>query len=190
MFCPTCRSEHHERILLDPHLRGYACENRHEFHTTLIEQVGGIPTADTIRPPAMTDDVEILKFWLTDRQARESLPNQLALVCRRIVDLAERNHHVACGENLFAFCPSCGEPRSPFDSDDVYMRGSRCRHGHEFWERGDTVFYQTPDGRANLSAELADDHLPMLIGYYAGDDKIIQPYVHPQLRAVLKRFGK
>jgi hypothetical protein len=188
MFCPTCRSDFHEHSLIDPYLRGYACTHRHVFYETVIQHLGGIPTADTVQPPPMSDDVQILKFWLTDAHARERVPNQLALVCRRMVDIIERDHHVPYVENLFAFCPTCGEPLSRFDSDDVYMQGSRCRNDHEFWERGGTAYYQTHGGKANLSAELVDRHLPQLIDYYAGDDAIIQPYVHPQLRAVLKRF--
>jgi hypothetical protein len=190
MFCPTCRSAFHEHPLLDPYLKGYACENGHLFYETLIQHVGGIPTADTVQPPAMSDDVQILKFWLTDRHARERVPNQLAVLCRRMVDIIERNHHVANAPDLFAFCTICGEPLAAFESDDAYMHGSRCRNRHEFWRRGDTVFYENGGVRPNLSAELVDDHLAQLLAYYAGDMPIIQPYVHPQLRAVLKRFGQ
>lgn len=191
MFCPTCRSDFNERTLLDPYLRGYACKNGDLFFTTLIEHVGGIPTADTVQPPAMNDDIQILKFWLTDRHARERVPNQLALLCRRMVDILERDHHLATVPNLFAFCPTCGEALVPFESDDLYMHGSRCSNGHEVWRHGSTVYYADPRGlETNLSAELVDDHLPQLLAYCAGDHEIIQPYVHPQLRAVLKRFRK
>lgn len=190
MFCPTCRSEFHEHTLVDPYLRGYACKNGHVFFTTLIEHRGGIPTADTVQPPAMSDDPHILKFWLTDRHARERVPNQLALLCRRMVDIIERDHHVPNPPDLFAFCPTCGEPLSPFDSGDIYMWGSGCCHGHKFWRHGDTMFYEDHGVRTNLSAELVDDHLPQLLEYYAGDMEVIQPHVHPQLRAVLKRFAK
>jgi hypothetical protein len=37
---------------------------------------------------------------------------------------------------------------------------------------------------------LDDAFIPKLIEYYAGDDDLIKPYVHPQLRSVLRRFGK
>ena len=190
MFCPTCQSAFFEHPLLDPYLKGYACKNGDVFHTTLIEQAGGIPTADTIQPPPMIDDVQILKFWLADSHARERLPNQLALVCRRIVEIVESHHHVQEIENPFEFCPTCAETLSPFDSDDVYLQGLRCRNGHEFWWRGSTVHYVERGVRATLSAELDDDFIPKLIEYYAGDDELIRPYVHPQLRSVLKRFGK
>lgn len=190
MFCPMCQSDLYEHPLLDPSLEGYACKNSHLFYTTLLEQVGGIPTAETIQPPPMNDDTQILKFWLTNRHARERLPNQLALVCRRIVEIVEENHRVAKVEKPFAFCPTCSETLSRFDSDDLYMQGLRCTNGHEFWERGSTINYMKRGARANLSAELDDDYIPKLIEYYASENKWIRPYVHPQLREVLKRFGK
>src|SRR5687767_5391985 len=121
MFCPTCRSDSQEHPLIDPHLRGSACGRRHVFFPTVIDHLGGIPTADAVRPPAMGDDVQILKFWLTDAHARERVPNKLALVCRRMVVIIERDHHVANAPDLFAFCPLCGEALAGFESDDVYM---------------------------------------------------------------------
>jgi hypothetical protein len=190
MFCPICQLAFYERTLIDPNLKGYACRNGDVFYTTLIEQVGGIPTADTIRPPPMTNDIQILKFWLADPHARERLPNELAVVCRRMVEIADNNHHVSKVEDPFSFCPTCGETLARFDSDDLYMQGLRCRNGHEFWWRGRTVNYIERGVRKNLSAELDDEYLPTLIEFYAGDDELIRPYVHPQLRGVLKRFGK
>jgi hypothetical protein len=73
------------------------------------------------------------------------------------------------------FCPTC---RSDFHEHpllDPYLRGYACGNRH--------VYYTT-------MIELVDDHLPQMLAYYAGDMPIIQPYVHPQLRAVLKRFDK
>lgn len=190
MFCPACRSELREHVLLDPRLKGYACGGGHFFYSTLKEQFGGIPRAAGVRPlPGGSSDVQVLKFWLTDPHARERLPNQLALVCRRLVEIAEHGRHVAKVENPFAFCPSCGDALSRFDSDDVYSRGLRCTNGHEFWERGGTVDYTERGARANLSAELDDDYMPALIEYWLDDSAWVRPYVHPQLRDVLKRFG-
>lgn len=189
IFCPTCQSALHERTLLDPHIQGYACSDGDVFFTTLIHQAGGIPTADTIRPPPLNDDIQILKFWLSDGHARDRVPNQLAVLCRRMVEIAEDNHHVAHVADPFVFCPTCRQALIRFDSDDGYMQGLRCSSGHEFWARGGTVHYVDRGVRANLSADLDDDYMPKLIEYYAGDDKHIKPYVHPQLRGVLQRFG-
>jgi hypothetical protein len=188
MFCPTCRSTLSERALLDANLKGYACSKGDRFYTTLIDQAGGMPTADTIEPPPLKDDLQILKFWLTDTAARARVPNQLAVACRRIVEMAERHHHVARVEEPFAFCPKCGETLSRFDSDDQYMQGLRCTSGHEYWWRGSTLHYVEGGIRANLSAELDDEFLRKVIEYYAGGNEYVEPYVHPQLRAVLKRF--
>lgn len=190
MFCPTCQAALAEHTLLDPNLKGYRCANGDIFSTTLNEQFGGIPKANTIQPPPIDDDIRLLKFWLTDQRARERLPNQLAILYRRLVEIAEDNHHIAPVASPFTFCLTCGDPLSRFDSDDVYMQGSRCRNGHEFWERGNTVFYTESGAQANLSADLDDDYMPTLIEFYTRDDDVIQPYVHPQLRAVLKRFAK
>ena len=191
MFCPICQFAFYERTLLDPSLQGYACTNSHHFYTTLIEQSGGIPTADTIQPPRLNSDLQVLKFWLSDRQARARLPNELAVACRRIIEIAEDEHHVAKVENPFAFCPTCGEALTPFDSDDLYMQGLKCGTGHEVWWRGRTVNYVERGARKNLTVELADDSIPQWIEYFASDeDQLIKPYVHPQLRDVLKRVGK
>lgn len=179
----------HERTLLDPNIQGYACSNGDVFYVTLIEQAGGIPIAATIRPPAMSDDIQILKFWLSDKHASERVPNQLAVLCRRMVEISEENRHVAAVADPFAFCPTCSEALVRFESDDVYMQGLRCSRGHEFWARGSTIYYVDRGVRANLSADLDDDYMPKLIEYYAGDNKHIKPYVHPQLRGVLQRFG-
>jgi hypothetical protein len=190
MYCPRCRSELAERAVLDPNLKGYVCKNGDAFYETLIDQTGGIPRADTIQPPLMNDDIQTLKFWLSDKDARKRLPNQLALACRRIVEIVEGNLHVAAVDNPFAFCPTCGKTLARFDSDDLYMQGLRCANDHEFWWRGSTVQYVARGVRTNLSAELDDDFLRTLIAYYTSDDECLEPYVHPQLRRVLARFGK
>jgi hypothetical protein len=188
-FCPTCQSALRERPLLDSHLKGYACQNGHRFYLTLIAPLG-IPTADTIRPPAMTDDLQILRFWLTDQDARERVPNQLAVVCRRILDIREDGHRIARVPYPFMFCPRCGDALARFDSDDLHMQGLHCDHFHEFWEHGGTVYYGDRRQRTRLSAELSDDDLPQQIEYYAGNSEYITPYVHSQLRDVLKRFAE
>ena len=191
MFCPTCQSNIHEHALLDPNLKGYACGRGHIFYETLNEQFGGIPMADTVQPlPDSSSDLQVLKFWLTDPYARERLPNQLALVCRRIVERIEDDYHVTKAESPFAFCPACGVPLSRFDSADVYMQGLRCLNGHVFWWRGSTINFTEDGRRRNLSAELDDDDTSTLIEYWTGDSVWVKPYVHPQLRGVLKRFGK
>lgn len=190
MFCPACQLALNERTLIDPILEGYACGNGHVFYTTVIEQAGGIPAAATIEPPPLSNDIQILKFWLTDPLARMRVPNLLAVVCRRMVELAERDQHVAKVPDPFAFCPTCSEALVRFDSDDVYMQGLRCRNSHEFWSRGGTVHFVERGLRANLSVELDDEYLPTLIEYYTGNDELVRPYVHPQLRGVLKRFGR
>lgn len=66
----------------------------------------------------------------------------------------------------------------------------RCANGHECWWRGYTIDYVTNGVRANLSIDLDDAFIPTLIRYYTGNDRMIAPYVHPQLRAVLERFAK
>ena len=190
MFCPACRLALDERTLIDPILEGYACGNGHLFYTTVIEQVGVLPAADTIQPPPLSNDIQILKFWLADPLARVRVPNELAVVCRRIVDIADHAHRVAKVDDPFSFCPTCGETLARFDSDDVYLQGLRCINSHEFWWRGRTVHYVEHGVRANLSVELDDESMPALIEYYAGDDELVKPYVHPQLRGVLERFGR
>ena len=188
-FCPACQSGLREKPLVDSNLRGYRCGSRHVFYTTLNEQFGGIPTADTVATlPGGTSDVQVLRFWLTDRDARQRLPNQLALVCRKFVEIAEGTGDDAEADNPFAFCPACGQGLSRFESDDLYMQGLRCQNGHEFWWRGSTISFQEQGTRANFSAELTDRDVPALVEYWLGDSKWIQPYVHPQLRGVLHRF--
>ena len=154
MFCPACQSDLHEHTLLDPNLRGYICGNDHVYFVTLVEQAGGIPTIHNFEPPPIDDDVEVMKFWLTNPRARERLPNQLGWVCRRLIEIAEGNRRVAKLEQPFAFCPLCGDPLGQFESDDVYLQGSRCRNSHEFWDRGGSAYYKHDGVNAHLTTEL------------------------------------
>ena len=188
MFCPMCQSLLHEHTLLDPHLTGYICANGHVYYTNVVEQVGVLPEANTIRPPAMDDDVQVLKYWLTDPHARKTVPDQLAVACRRIVEIVEKNLRVPRVNEPFAFCPVCGEKLLHVDSDDTYLQCLRCRNAHQFWWRGTRLHYDG-DVRRNLSAELDDEFLLSLIEYYSSSDEIIKPYDPPQLQTVLKHFG-
>jgi hypothetical protein len=185
MYCPACGSELAGRSLLDPYIEGYICANGHIYFTTLNEQRGALPRADTVDPPPMQSDVDVLKFWLTDALARKRVPNQLAWACRRLVEVMEADHHVGKPVEPFAFCPTCGTRLAHFASDDLYMQGLRCPNGHELWWRGNTVWYDR--NSANLSVELADDDLPRLIEYYTRENDYVTPYVHPTLRGLLRR---
>jgi hypothetical protein len=189
MFCPTCGSVFQEHPLLDPNLRGYGCAAGHVFHTTVVEQIGGIPEAQTIDPPPAGNDLDVLRFWLTNPLARQRLPNQLAVVCRRLLENNEGVRRVAAAADPFVFCPSCSAPLARFKSDDVYLQGLRCANGHDFWHRGSYVLYVDNGVNKNLSAELDDDFMPKLIEYYVSDDKWVRPYVHPQLREALQRLA-
>jgi hypothetical protein len=188
MYCPTCAAPFREHVLLDPNLQGFVCDNGDLFHKTLVEQPGVLPEANTVQPPHMTNDMDILRFWLTQPLARSRLPNQLAIICRRIVEIVEHNHRVAWVRRPFVFCPLCSSELAHVPSDDVYMELLRCTTGHEFWERGQTAWY--PDGgvKTSLSAELPDEFMPQMIKSYVSDEWYIQPWVHPQVRGVLERF--
>ena len=186
MYCPKCQSMLRDHSLLDPKLKGYICANGHVFYTTVVEQ-GVIPQAHTIQPPEIDDDIQVLKFWLTDARARERVPDQLALACRRIIEIVETDRRVEAVNEPFAFCPTCAEKLANIDSDDVYMSLLGCSNAHRFWWRGMIMHHDGDVGRT-LSTELDDEHLLTLIAFYTSDDRMIRPYVHPQLRAVLNRF--
>ena len=188
MFCPKCGSSLRDHTLLDINLRGFVCSNDHVCFRELNPQQGGIPTAETIDPPPFGSDIEILKFWLTDPRARERLPNQLALACRRIVEIAEAGTRIPRASRPIAFCPTCGKTLSHFDSNDGYMEGLRCAEGHELWWRGLMLSFTEQGRRKTLSIDPDDEHLRQLIEFYTSDDQYIAPYVHSQLRSVLSRY--
>ena len=174
--------------LLDPNLSGFVCENVHVFYRTVIAQEGLLPEAHTIRPPTLNNDIEILKFWLTDADARKRVPDQLAVVCRRLVEIAESDRHLPRVDRPFSFCLTCGEPLAHLDARDPYMEGLRCKNGHEFWWRGFHVHYSEQGRRNTFSVDMPDDDLPMNLEYYASTNSYAAPYVHPQLREVLNRL--
>ena len=182
--CATCAAPLTARPLDDPNLRGYGCANGHGFYSIVDEQAGGIPTADTIEPPSLSDDGAILRYWLTDPRARKRVPNMLAVVLRRILEISEHGRRIATVSAPFLFCPGCGERFHPFDSRDTHTLGRECRNGHQYYEHGYTLYYEK--GRKNLSAELYDEFLAAQIRYYL-TEPLVKPYVHPQIRAVLLR---
>lgn len=153
----------------------------------LVGEIGGIPEAATISPPPLDDDIAILKFWLTDRLARCRVPDQLAVACRRLVEIAEQGRRIR-RRDIFQACLTCGGTLARVASDDPYMQLLRCDRGHEYWWRGDALTWTDSDVRMHLAADPDDETLLTLIDYYSGDHPVIQPYVHPQLRSALKRL--
>ena len=188
MYCPQCGASLRTRSLLDPKASGYGCENGHLFYELIAPQVGLIPTADTISPPAIANEIDVLTFWLTDARARERVPDQLAQLSRRLIEHAEGRRYGGLGDAAVDYCPQCAGVQSPIASSDPYMSLRRCDQGHELWWRG-RMFHFTQDGvRITMYAEHTDAYLPRMLEYYTTDHELLAPYVHPQLRGALKTF--
>ena len=154
-----------------------------------LEQTGLLPTADTIAPPPLSDDIEIFRYWLTDSRARQRVPDQLALLCRHYVDAVEGQQYDTGGYLSFTHCLHCGMPAEHTSADDPYMTLLRCEDGHEFWWRGYTLHYTDNGVRTTISHDITADDVPRLFEYYALEE-LVRPWVHPQLRGAMIRFHR
>lgn len=177
------------RPLDDENARGFRCTAGHRFYSFYDEHGGIVPASSTIKPPHLTDDRSILRYWLLDPPARLRVPNQLAVVVRRILELSEGGEPMARIDHPFRFCPICGEQFTAFDVGDGYMWYRGCRHGHTHWEHQYTLFPGDVVGKDNLSIELYDEFLPKQLDSYLTNE-IFEWYIHPQLRDVLTRFAR
>lgn len=189
MYCPHCGAGTHERTLLDPNLHGFVCDNGHRLYTPIIAQVGVLPMADTIKPPPISGDIDILRFWLTNVPARQRVPDDLALLCRLFVEMVEGNPYDAADNMPFTHCLKCGEAAEHTAAGDPYMTLLRCARGHEYWWRGYTLHYTDNGVKTTISRDITAADVPRLFGYYAHDE-LVRPWVHPQLRDALVRFHR
>ena len=176
------------RPLDDENARGFRCNAGHRFYSFYDEHGGIVPASKTIEPPHLADDRIILRFWLLDPPARLRVPNQLAVVVRRILELSEGGESMARIDHPFRFCPICGEAFTASDVGDGYMWHKRCRAGHTHWEHQYTLFPGDVAGRDNLSIELYDEFLSNQLDAYLTNE-MFEWYIHPQLRDVLTRFA-
>jgi hypothetical protein len=189
MYCAHCGARLRDRAIVDVHMQGFICDHGHRLHRPLVEQAGVLPTAVSVRPPVLDDDVAIFRFWLTDARARSRLPHQLALLCRRFVEITDGDAYQGGRELTFAHCLHCGAEAVYVPGSDPHMTLLRCQHGHEFWVHGSSL-YCTIDGTSTtISRDLIADDVPGMVDYYAHHE-IVRPWVHPQLRGALIRFSR
>ena len=177
------------RSLDDENARGFRCATGHRFYSFYDEHGGIVPASNTIEPPHLADDRSILRFWLLDPPARLRVPNQLAVVVRRILEQSDGGEAMARIDHPFNFCPICGEQFTVSDVSDGYMWHKGCRHGHGHWVHHYTLFPGDVVGKDNLSIELYDEFLPTQLDAYLTDE-MFGWYIHPQLRDVLTRFAR
>lgn len=176
------------RVLADANARGFRCTAGHPFYSFYDEHGGIVPASNTIDPPQIADDTGVLRYWLLDPAARLRVPNQLAVLVRRILELSEGGERMARIDFPFRFCPICGEQFTQSDVSDGYMWYKSCRHGHAHWEHQYTLFPGDRVGTDNLSIELYDEFLPTQLDTYLTNE-MFEWYVHPQLRDVLIRLA-
>lgn len=177
------------RPLDDENARGFRCAAGHPFYSFYDEHGGIVPASNTIEPPHLADDRSILRYWLLDPPARLRVPNKLAVVVRRILELSEGGQPLARIDHPFRFCTICGEQFTESDVGDGYLWKKSCRHGHTHWEHQYTLFPGDVVGKDNLSIELYDEFLPKQLDAYLTHE-MFEWYIHPQLRDALTRFAR
>jgi|GEM_PF-4367125 len=162
-FCPFCKLGLKEYELIDPYLVGLKCENHHYFH---IEMIKDGCFDDKSLQSDKTTSLEIAKDWLTDKNLRKQLQNQLAEVLRKYVNMQasvtvdEENHDV------FNFCPICGFPLEKFEQDDVWVEGLECPNKHVFYSRNGLSHNLT-----NLQPDITKKDFDFLLEGYLEEDQ-------------------
>lgn len=188
MFCCMCGDELSRAPVIDVLIRRYRCPRGHLFYQ------GGrprdeIPDPGRVKEPKELDDRQLLEFWLGNMRARREVPDDLAALCRRLIDLETID--VAPQRDFWprpvAFCFVCGSP-TVRHGRDLYMDGYLCERGHQLWERGGHMHLTPPDHeRVQLDIEPNPWWAAASADNWLADQEHTTPYITPALRGVIGR---
>ena len=135
------------------------------------------------------NELQIIEYWLGDEKARKVLNAQLAEILRSIAD--ERGGRSIDDSPSFSSCPLCAKPLEPFDQPDIWVLGLRCGSGHEFSQRGGSIW---TSGRASgenvaLERELSASTLRTLVDGWLEGHPAADAQVHESIRRVLQSYS-
>lgn len=190
-YCPTCGAELGPYPIKDIYLSGLSCPNKHFFFKSKRDVLSIDSLKAKSRPSPSSDggrDLEVIEYWLTDEGARATLNDQIAVILRRIYEILKDRRHISREPNVFVFCPLCRMPLKDFDEGDSWQRGQRCNNSHEYRERGGTVDFWIEGTRANLSEEMPDVTLMVLLECWLKGDRLSETQLHGEIKKILSRF--
>ena len=98
LHCPVCGLVLTTYALPDSKRVGYLCQCGHSFFTWSRPFARYLPKPEkTPALPQGATDLAILRYWLTDRVAREQLVDHLSLVCERLIEILDGTTAPALG---------------------------------------------------------------------------------------------
>ena len=157
-FCPYCKLDLNEYELIDPYMIGFACKNHHRFHIEIIRD--GQFTDKSLQSDK-TSPLEIAKDWLTDKNLRKQVQNQLAEILRKYIDIQTSISNEEEKNQSFMYCPICTFDLKEFEQDDVWVVGLKCSNNHILYSRNGLSY----DG-AWLKTDISKDTFSFLIKSY------------------------
>ena len=181
--CPSCGRKLDRGHCADPWVICLVCQNGHRFFILpKAPNAADSAKAASLRLPEISDmsPQAIASFWLSEPTARSVLNEQLAELLRSILEARS-----ACDEPVFAFCPICGANLADFDQPDIWVRGLRCTTGHNWFERGGSLFCVTSGERLELQAEENDATISQLIAGWLKPRPNFESNLHDSVRRVL-----
>lgn len=135
-YCPYCASGLSIAPLIDPYLIGFTCANGHCFHCEVKQ---GEPTKQGFKIPS-GKPVEMAKECLANKTLREFIPNQVAEILRKYIDLVEADITLKEDDPEVHFCPICSKSLQEFPQDDVWVKGLSCSNKHILYERNGLTY--------------------------------------------------
>ena len=184
-YCTVCGDVVAEAPVVDVFITRWRCARGHLFYRPHEPRNSRIPDPRKVIEPKGVSDRALLEFWLTTLHARRQMSEELASVCRRLVELGTIDVAPVdeAGRARVKFCFVCGSATKSFRSS--WETGYRCEGGHTLFERGGHIhlafeaegIFLEPESW--WAARLADRWL--------GDDEHTTPYISPAVRGVIAR---
>jgi len=193
--CPLCKLPLKKVDTLDIFIQGMKCERNHRFYIPLKSpSMAAVERCTSTKGSPQNDELAVVQDWLTDVKLRSVLRDDLATILRRIYEIKTANMRVAYTPSaahiaeIFKYCPLCTELLNPYNQDDVWVQGMQCANGHQFRMRNGIAFSIGDSTLIYLHEEMADETLHWSIDQWFKDDPRFRKQLHPQIKAILKRF--
>ena len=189
-YCPTCSSTISRENCIDSYMQCYRCDNGHRYFEQLKDVLFvDSRQASSIDSPSsnVTDDDEIIEYWLSSDGPRGKLNGQLALILQSIYDISKKNRKYDIDSLSYKYCPLCKGELENFDQSDGWVIGKKCGNGHSFYERGGKLWHK---GTLNIVEDMDSSILLSSIGAWLKDKKWLKRQMHKEIRGILERFKK
>lgn len=192
-YCPTCGAELTPYSLIDIHLSGLSCQNKHYFYETNKD----VLSVDSLRVKEIKktasknkNDLELIEYWLTEKEARSVINDQIAVILRRIYEIIKEQRHIHYEKSVFVLCPICRGKLETFKQPDVWVEGLKCNNSHKYYERGDTIRFKVHDILRNLSKEMSDETVLFLVDGWLKENSLSDTQLHDDMKRIMKKYKK